>query len=396
MRKTILSLLLLAMASLPVFAATQLTVGDVSIPKGGEGRIDFNLETDQQFTAFSMRIALPEGITYQSWEENANWFGDNTISVTCDNNGVVTITRFTSDNTVMKGTNGWLLSLIVDADPSLAAGTILQGIIYEIEFTTPEAEMVTPNDMTFSIIISDNRTILDENSPNPPEASGGMVDVRVKRTINANEWSTIVLPFSMVEEKLTAAFGTDVMVGDFTSCTSEQDDDGNTVAIKLGFARVYEIEANHPYIIRITKAIDAEEGFTVDNVEIDPEDEPTVQVGKKVRERSYFIGSYQNDTYVPENNVFLSGNKFWYSIGATKMKGFRAYFDLFDVLSSVENTSNVSITWEDSTGLYATERTNNAPNGIYDLQGRKLHTDSQDMQKLQKGIYIINGKKVAK
>lgn len=72
--------------------------------------------------------------------------------------------------------------------------------------------------------------------------------------------------------------------------------------------------------------------FSVDGVDIAAEEEPTVQVGKKKAERGYFIGTYTANTEVPADNLFLSGNKFWYSSGLTQMKGFRGYFELADVV----------------------------------------------------------------
>ena len=34
--------------------------------------------------------------------------------------------------------------------------------------------------------------------------------------------------------------------------------------------------------------------------------------------------------------------------------------------------------------------------GIYDLQGRKISGKASDLQKLPKGIYIVNGEKVVR
>ena len=390
---------ILVVVAIQAVAATQLTVEEVSIPSGGNGRIDIHLSSDQQFTAFEMRIALPEGITYQSWEKNDARFSDHSIGVSCNSQGVVIVTCLSLNNTVMTGDSGWLLSILVGANPALEAGETLEGTIYGVEFATAAEDKVNPGDMTFDIGITaptENRVILDETSTTMPEESGGVVDVRVKRAIKANEWSTIVLPFAMCAEQIAEAFGDEVVVGDFTSWYSEEDDDGNIVAIRVGFTRVEEMEANHPYLLRTSLTIDAAEGFTVDNVTMEePEDEPTVQVGKKKAERGYFIGTYTANTLVPENDVFISGNKFWYSTGATRMKGFRGYFEFADVISAVEGAGNVSIAWDELSKVDDVTAGSNA-SGIYDLQGRKVQADEKGVQKLQKGIYIVNGKKVTR
>lgn len=99
------------------------------------------------------------------------------------------------------------------------------------------------------------------------------------------------------------------------------------LALPDGLTDVTEIEANHPYIIKVSSAISE---FTVDGVDIDPKEEPVVQVGRKSSERGWMYGTYIV-TKVPEENLFLSENKFWYSTGNTTTKAFRGYFMFHDV-----------------------------------------------------------------
>ena len=44
------------------------------------------------------------------------------------------------------------------------------------------------------------RFIISVSLSDKLESTDGAVDVRVKRTINANEWSTICLPFAMMQK----------------------------------------------------------------------------------------------------------------------------------------------------------------------------------------------------
>ena len=55
----------------------------------------------------------------------------------------------------------------------------------------------------------------------------------------------------MTAEQVKAAFGDDVLLGDFTSWSSEEDGEGDIVGIKVGFTEVTVMEANHPYIIKV-------------------------------------------------------------------------------------------------------------------------------------------------
>ena len=215
------------------------------------------------------------------------------------------------------------------------------------------------------------------------------MDVRVLRTINANEWSTICLPFSMSADQIQTAFGDDVTVelADAVSYETTEDDDDNIVSITINFNNVSSlaIEANHPYIIKVDKKITS---FDVDGVDVNPATSVSGR-RKKIGTGSYFIGNYENQTEVPEFSLFLNGNKFWYSTGATKMKAFRAYFTLRDVLTEVdEAAARIGFCFDEATGIRDNNRETITNNRYYDLQGRSVGTPAR------KGLYINNGKKV--
>ena len=224
-----------------------------------------------------------------------------------------------------------------------------------------------------------------------PEAANG-VDVRVKRTIKANEWSTLVLPFAMTAEQVKSAFGNDVQLADFTGYTIEEDEDENIVGIQVNSSAITAVQANHPCLIKVSTKV---EEFTVDGVDISPEDEPENAVVDKRKEWSKLVGTYVAGTEVPEYCLFLNGNNFWYSTGATNMKAYRAYFDFSDVLTEVEYAEakiriivNGNATAIESIGVNGEE-----PQGVYTLQGVSLG-ENVDVDNLPKGVYVVNGKKV--
>ena len=193
----------------------------------------------------------------------------------------------------------------------------------------------------------------------------------------------------LAAEKMTAAFGAGVEVKDFTSWSSTEDA-GDIVGITIGFTAVTAMEANHPYLIKVANAITAEKGFTVDGVDIAPEAEPTKQVGTTKKTRGYFYGTYVANTTVPEYNLFISNDRFYYSNGSTKMKAFRGYFELYDYLSSLDEAgARISILDEDVTGIANVKTLSVGSSDYYDLQGRKVENPG-------KGLYINNGRKVVK
>ena len=112
-------------------------------------------------------------------------------------------------------------------------------------------------------------------------------------------------------------------------------------------------------------------------------------------------GTYTANTPVPENNLFLSDNKFWYSTGLTKMKAFRGYFELYDVLTEAESAgSRITLSFDgEVTGIRKSPETlapaESEPMGkVYDLHGRKVNRQSLVNGQLKKGLYIVNGKKI--
>lgn len=93
----------------------------------------------------------------------------------------------------------------------------------------------------------------------------------------------------MTEEQVTTAFGDDVKLGDFTGYTAEGADE-NVTGIRVHFILATAIEANHPYIIKVSQAVSE---FTADGVDVEPEDEPTVAAVKRTKKQwSEFIGTY--------------------------------------------------------------------------------------------------------
>ena len=399
MKKKILLLLTVLSGVLSAHATNGVTVGEVTISQGGNGTISIALNNDDYtFTAFSFKLTLPEGISFvldangkPTFSQGAR-FDDHGISSSASGQ-TGTFGCLSLSNAPISGTSGVLLTVNVTADASLNVGTKLNATLSELTFTTPAEQEVEFSDVAFDITVGEDRILLNETSTTAPEAAEN-VNVRVKRTIKANEWSTIVLPFAMSEAQVKTAFGDDVKLADFTSWSSEEDDDGNIVSISIGFDPIDAIAANHPCLIKVSSAIS---DFSVDGVDIDPEDEPTVQVGKKKVEKGFLIGTYVAQTVVPEYNLFLSENEFWYSTGLTKMKAFRAYFELYDVLAEAENSSsaaNVRVTFVDESVTGISDIATKSKKGVYTLQGVAL--GEKDVKKLPKGMYVVDGKKVVK
>ena len=366
---------------------------------GAQVQVSIKMKNSAAIRGFQFDLFLPDGVTaaksakgkiLASLTENRLPDEDeHTLTLSEQGDGSIRFLCGSLADETFTGTDGEIATLTISIDGGVANGNYP---VYLKNMKLTETDISnfyeTESIETTLTVGGKSYTILDETSTVVPTAASG-VDVKVKRAIKANSWSTICLPFAIPAEKMTAAFGAGVEVKDFTSWSSTEDA-GNIVGITIGFTAVTAMEANHPYLIKVANAITAEEGFTVDGVDIDPEAEPTKQVGTTKKTRGYFYGTYVANTTVPECNLFISNDRFYYSNGSTKMKAFRGYFDLYDYLSSLDEAgARISIVDEDVTGIANVKTLSVESSDYYDLQGRKVANPG-------KGLYINNGRKVVK
>ena len=382
--------------------AEGLTVENFTAPQGGTAT--FNIELNNgttEYAAFQFDIVLVDGISVATNEKGklvyakgARFDGEEfTLSLSNPETNLYRALGYYTETSAIPGNSGTIVCVTVEAGSGLAVGSTHECRLTAINLTEPDETKHELADVIFTVTIgepADTRTVLDEASTAALESATG-VDVRVKRTIKANEWSTICLPFAMTSAQVKEAFGNDVQLADFTGYEVEEDGE-DVVGLNVNFSDVDAIEANHPYLIKVSAAVTE---FTVDGVDIDPEEEPTVATVKRTRKQwSEFIGTYTANTIVPEKTLFLSGNKFYYSIGATKMKAFRGYFDFFDVLTEVDDSYAKVRFFIDETateieGVGVSMQTD----AVYSVSGVRMGTADR-LKVLPKGLYIVNGKKV--
>ena len=391
MKKILTSIVaLLAWAGTSMAQTNALSVADILLPNKGDAALDVNFEVDAEdtYTGYQFNIELPSDLEFVmgSGTSVACTKGechDATHSVTANlDEGIAKVAGLSLESAPLKGKSGLLLSFTIKPKTAgLTAGTTYTGKIKDILIVPVLGDKKTLSDVTFTITISD-RIILDENSTTLPTAATG-VNVGVNRTINANEWSTICLPFAMTAAQVKAAFGDDVKLGDFAGYETEEEGD-DVVGINVKFNSVTAIDANHPYIIKVSSAITS---FTADGVDVDAEDAPTVAAVKRTKKQwSEMIGTNKAcDIEDLENVLILNGNKFWYVKGTKSFKAFRGYFDFYDVLTGFD-AARVGMVFDDATGIQNVN-VQNEGEAIYNLNGLRVKTPA-------KGLYIKNGKKV--
>lgn len=108
-----------------------------------------------------------------------------------------------------------------------------------------------------------------------------------------------------------------------------------------------------------------------------------------------FIGSYDNAGLpITKNDYFLaSDNNMYRAAGTETMKGFRAVFRVNQ--DETQEAKTLSVSFDDETTGITTVKANstNNNNAIYNIAGQ-LVREASSTEGLQKGVYIVNGKKV--
>lgn len=220
---------------------------------------------------------------------------------------------------------------------------------------------------------------LDETADNTIEAQTG-VNVTLNRSLVANEWNTICLPFDVTMDKAKAAFGNDVKI-------VELDENATVDPNVLSFKASTGITAATPYLIKPSAVADE---YTFENVDITNKAADfstgnadvafkgiynTVDITKDVVE----LG----ETYYA---AFLgAGNKI-YKAGTGMTKGFRAYFAIPKSASASALRVVIDGTATSIKNIDSEIVESNAP--VYNLQGQRV-----DGNNLTPGIYVKAGKK---
>lgn len=242
---------------------------------------------------------------------------------------------------------------------------------------------ITPN------AVDETETItLDESVTNTIEAKTG-VNVTLKRSMVANEWNTICLPFAVTMDKAKAAFGDNVKI-------VELDTEAAVDANVLSFKASTEIAAATPYLIKPSTV--SETGtYTFDGVDIAEKninDKYAYTFNLSVNNPISFKGIYNKVDITEDvqnsfkNNyaAFLGdGNKI-YKAGTGKTKGFRAYFAIPKSASASALRVVIDGTATSIKNIDSEVVESNAP--VFNLQGQRV-----DGNNLTPGIYVKAGKK---
>ena len=349
----------------------------------------FDVYYEQTFVPRDLQfdVTLPEGLTYASYAAG-DLLDDHTVTASDQGSNITRFTLHSLGGKMLKGASGTLLTVYFTVSAT-ATGTQDANITNFLR-TNEAAQTNSGNpDHDFTVPVGNTVILADDDTGIPASASN--VNVNVQRTLAADKWNTICLPFAMTAEQVAAAFGTDAKLGDFAGYTVNG---GN---IRVSFTTATAIAANHPYLLKVTSEVP---GFTVEGVDIvSPTTSPMVNYGDDATDDHIkaMIGVYQEMT-LPAYRLYIKDNTFKYSNGTSRLMPYRAYFHFCDfnadnhacsfVLDDEFTTSIGDAIRLDGNGI------DNSPEGLYDLNGRKWSNSKSSDRKLPKGVYIQDGNKI--
>ena len=210
---------------------------------------------------------------------------------------------------------------------------------------------------------------LDEAADNDA-IEAKVADVTLKRTLKAEKWNTLVLPFAVSADKVKAQFGDGVEVAKYS----------NTDGEKINFSSTEDIKANVPVLIKPT-TVSAENTYTFDGVTLVAGEPKTIGV-------SYdFVGSYKPYNLATDNYM-LYNNQWWKNEEGDnyKVNAFSAYVQA----TTPEAAKQLTLVIDgQTTGLKLNTVTGNIEGETYNMAGQRVANS-------YKGLVIKNGKKIIK
>ena len=249
---------------------------------------------------------------------------------------------------------------------------------FKILFVTGEAGnyklgMWTSKHTTFTDIVlkkaaSQTLTFAEDGST-PKFAAGTYPTISLDRTFSTANYSTLVLPFAMDATETADAFAEA-----YTLSGVEGE--------SLKFTAATKIAAGTPCLVKAKAAT-----LSVANKAIDPTTTVTNTVVSDASSTVTFVGTFAGENLTSANsNAWVVSNDKLYKVDSNVTVGaYRGYF----TVASTTPVKALNLDLEGTDGIETLRNAENETmgNAIFNLAGQRIN-------KLQKGVNIINGKKV--
>ena len=255
----------------------------------------------------------------------------------------------------------------------------------------------------------DNLLVLDENKTLDVKKSYTNATMLLHRTFTKSAdndkkgWNSIILPVDMTAAQVKEAFGDGVQMAAF----DRLEDNWIKFSTVDVAADGVVLKKNTPYIIYPTKEPLGNYSYTIDGVTKILDGPVYVANGinydGQTSDLTYavngggmtYTGSYSNPTTVSDDSYMFSKGDLIHTIKSHDVKAYRCWLKedmpTGNMLMFSINGNGIGGT----TGIHVIEENKqNTNTGIYNLGGVRMNTNNVD--KLPKGVYIVNNKVVVK
>ena len=255
----------------------------------------------------------------------------------------------------------------------------------------------------FARVLADTETTVPAPSAKDADGKTILEDVIIKRTVKKDVWSTLTLPFALPKADLTSIFGEGVKVADFSDFDYNDYDQYvvNFKEVDMTAENFMGLAANHPYLIKSENALTE---FKVADVAVNADEAAAVvefDNGRPKTNSRYelfasMIGTLKGNVIVPENCFLLRDNKFYVSTGSSTINAFRAYFNILEYEYGAGGANITFMIDGEATDIEGININGKeiVTGDVYSVNGTYMGKAENVMNKLPRGIYIINNKKV--
>lgn len=402
------------------------TTGEVLAYAAGKARITANYAGSSEYQAstafYELTVVDPNAleVTFDFTDPASLNYSDIVTTELKEGdkfvNGQITLTNKingSTKNRLYKSTSGFYLGVYQEGQMELSAadGYAITGISFTKDGKTLKINGVLPNadwsgnakslilsvdagkagtkiktmTVSFTKTAATPSLSLDENAETSvtekalkdANTAGSAYDVKLARTLTANVWNTICLPFDVTAEQIANVLKSAGNVKEF----DREDASKQTIYFKDAKTMV----AGKPYLIKPTVAATelVFKAVTIKNVD---------ELSRIDGNTYCFCGvfsKYQMETDGTELFLKTDGKFYVPAVGKETMKGFRAYF----LVPKSTSAAALNLSFGDATGIDGVAADAEKNVKVYNVNGQYVGTN---LEALPKGLYIVGGKKVLK
>ncbi len=310
-------------------------------------------------------------------------------------------------------------------------GTIVDKIV--LDETNEGATNYKEKDITISgATLKTNVNYME--AQNNKRTQLNMCEVYIKRTLKKDMWNSIILPFRLTNADVKAYWGEDAMVSEFVGAndpnkphivnfeltedgiypnklylikptelnttelteavesTNATDAEGNAISLTAGTENVYKIDAPRYGVDNNENAVEYTSNLILGDTgkEIQEDEQESLQFAGTFFYKKGCIGA---------GGYYIANNKWYYLTGenTANSKGFRAWLKSYTPNSSAKgyHFSIDGVDSSDETTAIEAMLTDDKPAtfDVYNVSGQMVRKAASSLDGLNKGIYIVQGKK---